>query len=135
MGEIEVLVSAPRLARPWEERGKNPSLQPHDRRSPSSPRRRFILEGGDVLSARERAPDLRALDALAAPVSQAHGADPAAAAFIEVLRDHRHDVARRERVEVELAGDGKDDGLPVLRRIVGGGQRLTRTSKDPELSP
>ena len=135
MDEIDVLLSAPRLERSSEAREKNPSLQPHDRRSPSSPRRRFVVEGGDVLSAREQAPDLRALDALAAPVGQAHGADPASAAFIEILGDHGHDVARRKGVEVELAGDGEQDGLAVVPRIVVAlGQWVTRTSKDPELS-
>jgi len=132
--EIDALVSAPRLERSCEVPKKNPSLQAHDRRSPSSPRRRFVLEGGYVVAAREQAPDLRALDALAAAVGEAHRADPAAAAFVEVLGDHGHDVARRERVEIEVAGDGELDGLSVLRRIVAFGQWLTRTSKDPELS-
>ena len=118
-----------------ETQKKIPSLQTHHRRSPSSPRRRFVLEGGDVLAARQQAPDLRALDALAAPVGETHGADPAAAAFVEVLGHHRRHVARREGVEIELAGDGDLERLPVLRRIVPPGQRRTRTSKDPELSP
>lgn len=134
MVEIDVLTAAPRLARLPEERGKYPSLHPHDGRSPSSPRRRFVLEAGDILSAREQAPDLRALDALAAPVSETHGADAEANTFVEILGHDGHDVTRSEGVEVELAGDGKDDGLPVLGWSVFVGQRVTRTSKDPELS-
>ena len=67
-------------------------------------------------------------------MGEARRADSATAAFIEVFRDHGHDVARRERVQVELAGDGDLEGLPVLRRIAACGQRPIRTSKDPELS-
>jgi hypothetical protein len=39
-------------------------------------------------------------------------------------------------VQVELAGDGEHDRLPAVRRIriLAVRQRLTRTSKDPELS-
>ena len=67
-------------------------------------------------------------------MSQAYRADAEASALVEVLGHDGHDVTRSERVEVELAGDGKDDGLPVFRRSVVVRQRVTRTSKDPELS-
>lgn len=127
-------VSAPRLARLPEQRGKYPSLHPHERRSPPSPGRLGILEGGDILATREQASDLRALHALAAPVSEPHGADAAAAAFVEVLGDDRDDVTRSKRVKVEVAGDRNDERLPILRRCGLVGQRVTRTSKDPELS-
>jgi len=66
-----------------------------------------------------------------------HRAQPEAAALVEVIGDHRDHVARGKRMEVEIAGDGKDDGLAVFRRTVVlhvVGQRLTRTSKEPELS-
>lgn len=111
------------------------SLHADDRRAPSSPRRRFVVEGRDVVAAGEQAADLRALDALAAAMSEPHGAEAAAAAFVEVLGDDGHHVARRERMEVELAGDGEDDGLVLpIRRIRVLAQRMTRTSKVPELS-
>jgi hypothetical protein len=132
--EIDVVLAAPRLERTSWAREKFPSLEAHDRRAPSAPRRRFVLEAGDVGARREQAADLGALDSLAAPVREAHGADAAARAFVEVLGDNGHDVARRERMEVELAGDGDLERVPFLRRIVVLGQRVIRTSKDPELS-
>jgi hypothetical protein len=51
-------------------------------------------------------------------VHHAHGQDPARAAGGEVLLDHGHDVARRERVQVELLADRQDERLA---RIVQGG--------------
>ena len=68
---------------------------------------------------------------------EADGGDAEPAALVEVLADDRHHVTGREGMEVELSGDGKGDGLPVVREIAAllvAGQRLTRTSKDPELS-
>lgn len=68
---------------------------------------------------------------------EANGGDAEPPALVEVLGDDGHDVARREGMEIELSGDGKGDGLSVVREIAAllvAGQRLTRTSKDPALS-
>ena len=65
------------------------------------------------------------------------GGDAEPPALVEVLGHDRHHVTRREGMEIELSGDGKGDGLPVVREIAAllvVGQRLTRTSKDPALS-
>ena len=68
-------------------------------------------------------------------MGKAHRADAQAAALVEVIGHHGHHVTRGKGMQVELAGDGKDDGLLVARRLpVLVGQRLTRTSKEPELS-
>jgi hypothetical protein len=68
-------------------------------------------------------------------MGEAHGADAEPPALVEILGDDRHHVTRRERMEIELAGDREDEGLAlVLRTIDVVGQRETRTSNDPELS-
>jgi len=107
----------------------------HDEgRSPSAGSGRGIAEVEHVVARGQGAPHFRAPHTSAAAVHDAHFEQATAAALVEVFPDHAHRVARRERVEVELAGDGELDRLPVLRRIVFVGQWLTRTSKDPELS-
>jgi hypothetical protein len=50
--------------------------------------------------------DDAALDAPAAAVDQAHPAQPRLVCGTNVLLDHRRDVTRRERVEVDRVFDG-----------------------------
>ena len=42
----------------------------------------------------------------------AHLEHAAAAALVEVVGDDVHGLARPEGVQVQLAGDGEDEGLP-----------------------
>jgi hypothetical protein len=119
-----------------KERGKYPSsLHAHDGRAPSSPRRSFVVEGGNVVARGEQLSYRRALHALAAPVGEPHRVNAEAAALVEIIGDDGHDVTRSEGMEVELSGDREDEGLAlVLRRTFVVGQRETRTSNEPELS-
>ena len=66
--------------------------------------------------ARQGAPHFRAPHAPAAAVHEAHLEDAAAPALVEVVLDHGHRVPRRERVQVELARDGKRRTRPRPRR-------------------
>jgi hypothetical protein len=130
-------------ARDWSGRDREKifcrSLQAHDRRAPSAERRRRVREGRDVLARLQQPPHRRALDALPAAVGEAHLADPAARALVEVLGHHGDHVAGREGVEVELAVDGEDERLVVPARaavaVAVRGQCVIRTWNDPALSP
>lgn len=70
-------------------------------------------------------------------MGEAHRAKAEPPALVEVIGHDGDDVTGREGVEIELSGDGKDDGLALVRGAVAllvVDQRLTRTSKDPALS-
>ena len=54
------------------------------------------------------------LNADPAAVDEAHLTQPGGVRFVQVFRDDRRDIARREGVEVQLSRDGQDDGLAVV---------------------
>ena len=80
-------------------------------RAPSAGRRRGIAEVEHVRALRQRAPHFRAAHALPAAVHDAHLEPAAPPALVEVFLHHAHRVAGRERVQVQLARDGKDERL------------------------
>ena len=59
----------------------------------------------------ERLLDDAALDAAAAAVNEAQRAETARVRGRDVLLDHRRDILRRERVQIELRLDGKFEGI------------------------
>ena len=56
----------------------------------------------------------------AASVYEPHVADPGGMSFVQVLLDHRRDVLRRERVEIEGAVDGDPQRVLILHRYRAG---------------
>src|SRR5262245_21127256 len=86
-----------------------------DRRAPSARYRRCVVEVKDKVETRQESPHFRALHALPTPVDDAHLEDPALATRAEVLLDDGDDVPRRERMQVQLAGDR------ILERVVAHG--------------
>ena len=53
----------------------------------------------------------------------AHLEHAAPAALVEIVLDHADGVAGRERVQVELSGDGKDEGIGLRPLVVTTGHR------------
>ncbi len=66
----------------------------------------IVPELDDLLVPVERGLDDAALDAAAASVHETDLAQAGCRGGVDVLRDHRGDVPRREGVEIELAFDG-----------------------------
>ena len=64
----------------------------------------------------ERLLDDAPLNAEAAAVNEANLCQPRFVRLVDVLFDHRWDVARRERVEIEHAFDGYPDRVLILHR-------------------
>ena len=54
------------------------------------------------------------LNAAAAAVNKANLRQPGLVRLVDVLFDHRRDVARRERVEIETGFDGDSDWVLIL---------------------
>ena len=82
-----------------------------------------VPELGDEGMTLERLLDDAALDAAAAAVNEAQRAQTARVRGRDVLLDHRRDILRRERVQIELRLDGKLEG------IVGHGVRRRRDAR------
>ena len=65
--------------------------------------------------------DDRPLDALPAPVDQAHLAEASPGRLAEILLDDRRNVPWREGVEIECVLDRQDDGSMIVRISSGSG--------------
>ena len=99
-------------------RTRMPSAEPRDGRSQVG----FggIPEFGDEWMPLECLLHDAALNALAAPVNQPDLTQPGLVRRVDVFLHHRRDVARRERMEVEMVFDGDAVGHRATVYFAGG---------------